>query len=70
MTNYIPTHLRHLPFDLAFTLDADDTLMCTVLREDKSFSRRLSDYEAVDLDLWREDHQHTLMLIHNTLLGY
>ena len=68
--SYIPTHLRHLPFDLAFTLNAEDELMCVRLREDKSFSRNLADYEIVDInDGWSEEDEVTLVQILETLLG-
>ena len=68
--SFIPTHLRHVPFGLAFTLNADDDLMCVKLREDYSFSKSLSDYQYVDIDGgWSFDEQDTLMLIHRTLLG-
>lgn len=66
---YVPTHLRHVPFDLAFTLNADDDLMCVKLREDKSFSRRLADYELVWVDDWSDEDAETLTLIYDTLLG-
>ena len=67
---YIPTHLRHLPFDLAFTLNADDDLMCVRLREDQSFSRDLNDYEMVCIeDGWSDEDIDTLHLIYDTLMG-
>lgn len=67
---FVPTHLRHVPFGLAFTLNADDDLMCVKLREDISFSKDLEDYQPVELtDMWSEEEQDTLMLIHQTLMG-
>jgi len=68
---YVPTHLRHLPFGLAFTLNADDDLMCVKLRDDMSFSKDLEDYQYVDIDSdnWSQDDEDTLMLIHQTLMG-
>ena len=67
---FVPVHLRHVPFGLAFTLNADDDLMCVKLREDYSFSKSLSDYQPVEVgDNWSEEDQDTLMLIHQTLLG-
>lgn len=67
---YVPTHLRHLPFGLAFTLNSDDDLMCVRLREDNTFSKSLSDYQPVELsEMWSDDEQDTLMLIHQTLMG-
>lgn len=67
---FVPTHLRHVPFGLAFTLNADDDLMCVKLREDMSFSKDLEDYQPVELtDMWSEEEQDTLMLIHQTLMG-
>ena len=66
----VPTHLRHVPFGLAFTLNADDDLMCVRLREDYSFSKSLSDYEPVELtEQWSEEEVDTLMCIHQALLG-
>lgn len=68
--SFVPVHLRHVPFGLAFTLNADDDLMCVKLRDDYSFSKSLSDYQPVELgDNWSEEEQDTLMLIHQTLLG-
>lgn len=67
---FVPIHLRHLPFGLAFTLNEDDDLMCTKLREDNSFSRSLLDYQPVELgENWSEEEEDTLMLIHQTLMG-
>ena len=67
---FVPVHLRHVPFGLAFTLNADDDLMCVKLREDYSFSKSLSDYQPVELgDNWSEEDQDTLALIHATLMG-
>lgn len=67
---FVPTHLRHLPFGLAFTLNEDDDLMCVRLREDYTFSKSLSDYEPVEItELWSDEEVGTLMLIHQTLLG-
>lgn len=67
---FVPVHLRHVPFGLAFTLNADDDLMCVKLREDYSFSKSLSDYQPVDIEGdWSEEDQDTLMLIHQTLMG-
>ena len=67
---YIPTHLRHVPFGLAFTLNEDEDLMCVKLREDYSFSHSLSDYQYVDIDGdWSLEDQGTLMMIHGTLSG-
>ena len=67
---FVPVHLRHVPFGLAFTLHADDDLMCVKLREDYSFSKSLSDYQPVELgDNWSEEDQDTLALIHATLMG-
>ena len=67
---YVPTHLRHVPFDLAFTLDANDELMCVKLRDDKSFSRTLSDYEPVDImGDWSDEDEDILVSIYDTLMG-
>ena len=66
---YVPTHLRYLPFDMAFTLNADDELMCVRLREDKTFPRRLSEYTVVDIEEWSEDDELVLAQIMDTLLG-
>lgn len=67
---FVPAHLRHLPFGLAFTLNADDDLMCVKLRDDNSFSKDLSDYKPVELgENWSEEEEDTLMLIHQTLMG-
>ena len=67
---YVATHLRHVPFGLAFTLNADDDLMCVPLRDDLTFSRSLSDYQPVELgECWTEEEEETLMLIHQTLMG-
>ena len=67
---YVPTHLRHVPFGLAFTLNADDDLMCVRLRKDFTFSKSLSDYLPVELtEQWSEEEVDTLMCIHQTLLG-
>ena len=67
---FVPVHLRHVPFGLAFTLNADDDLMCVKLREDYSLSKSLSDYQPVDIEGdWSEEDQDTLMLIHQTLMG-
>ena len=67
---YVPTHLRHVPFGLAFTLNEDDDLMCVRLREDYSFSKSLSDYQPVELtEQWSEEEVDTLMCIHQTLMG-
>ena len=68
---FVPTHLRHLPFGLAFTLNEDDDLMAVRLREDNSYSKSLSDYQYVDIDNdnWTQDDEDTLMLIHQTLMG-
>ena len=68
--SFTPIHLRHVPFGLAFTLNADDDLMCVKLRDDYSYSKSLSDYQYVDIDGdWSFDEQDTLMLIHRTLMG-
>ena len=68
--SYVPTHLRHVPFGLAFTLNADDDLMCVKLRDDLTFSRDLADYQPVELtDMWSDEEKATLMLIHQTLWG-
>ena len=72
MTSFIPTHLRHVPFGLAFTLNADDDLMCSPLRQDYSFSRDLVEYKHVDIDddsRWTNAEKTTLMLILDTLMG-
>ena len=67
---YVPTHLRHVPFGLAFTLNADDDLMCVRLRKDFTFSKSLSDYEPVELtEQWSDEEVATLMCIYQTLLG-
>ena len=66
---YLPTHLRHVPFGCAFTLNADDDLMSVNLRSDLTFSRSLTDYRLVDVDDFNEEEQETLLLIHGTLLG-
>ena len=68
---FVPTHLRHLPFGLAFTLNEDDDLMAVRLREDNSYSKSLSDYQYADIaiDNWTQDDEDTLMLIHQTLMG-
>ena len=68
----IPTHLRHVPFGLAFTLNADDDLMCSPLRADYSFSRDLADYRYVNIDdesRWSNAEKTVLMLILDTLMG-
>ena len=68
--SFVPVHLRHVPFGLAFTLNADDDLMCVKLRDDMTFSKSLSDYQPVELgENWSEEEEDTLMLIHQTLLG-
>ena len=67
--SYIPTHLRHVPFGRAFTLNADDELMSVKLRSDLTFSRSLADYRIVEIDDYNEEEQVTLLLIHGTLLG-
>ena len=67
---YVPTHLRHVPFNLAFTLDANDELMCVKLRDDKTFSRTLSDYEPVDImGDWSAQDEIVLVQIYETLMG-
>lgn len=69
---YVPTHLRHVPFGLAFTLNADDDLMCVPLRADKSFSRDIADYRPVDVSddtRWSNAEQTVLVLINDTLMG-
>ena len=68
--SFVPVHLRHVPFGLAFTLNADDDLMCVKLRDDMTYSKSLSDYQPVELgENWSEEEEETLMLIHQTLLG-
>ena len=67
---FVPVHLRHVPFGLAFTLNADGDLMCVKLRDDFTFSKSLSDYQPVELgDNWSEEDEETLVLIHQTLMG-
>ena len=65
-----PTHLRYLPFDLSFTLNEDEDLMCARLLPDKNYSTDIADYEIVDInDGWSEEHEVTLVIIYETLLG-
>ena len=66
-----PTHLRYVPFGLAFTLNKDGDLLCAPLREDKSYSTDIEDYQVVELDAsWSDEEEDTLMIIHQTLLGF
>lgn len=65
-------HLRYLPFNMAFTLDAAGDLMCTPLRDDKSYSEDIADYHLVDMGdstQWDESDEKALVMIYETLLN-